>query len=169
MSILVYQTYEFRKYLLNHSVKRVWFYLKAPLSHISYVCEIDPARTRRPGDPPLPEDGTGNKLFNDRHPSWARNDFAYRVRSVRRLPEAVSLTVMKRVYGIGIAPRGMIYTPEKMLRNVPLDSMELLWHVEEDTLAALASDDGGRGHTELESRGVKDHKVSSYVTGNGCA
>ena len=113
-------------------MKRVWFYLKAPLSHISYVCEIDPARTRRPGDPPLPEDGIGNKLFNERHPSWARNDFAYRVRSVRELPEPLSLAVMKQVYGVGIAPRGMIYTPERMLQDVPLHSMKLLWRIEED-------------------------------------
>ena len=158
MSVLVSQTYEFRKYLLNTSVKRVWFYLKAPLSHISYVCEIDPARTRRPSDAPLPEDGVGNKLFNERHPSWARNDFAYRVRSVRELPEPLSLAVMKQVYGVGIAPRGMIYTPEKMLRDVPLDSMRLLWRLEEDDLTPSRIRED-TGHTAGESRDATDDEV----------
>lgn len=47
------KTFEFRKYPFPRSVQRIWFYRTAPHSSIAHVCEISPARTRRPGDPPL--------------------------------------------------------------------------------------------------------------------
>ncbi|KZT65893.1 hypothetical protein DAEQUDRAFT_676010 [Daedalea quercina L-15889] len=125
-------TYEFCHYRLNASVRRVWFYLKVPLSHISYVCNVDLVHTHLPGDPPLPEDGRGNKEFNERHPNWASNGYAYRICSVRRLQSPVSLEMLKKVYGIGIAPRGMIYTPVKLPHEMPLDGQELLWCNMED-------------------------------------
>jgi hypothetical protein len=68
------KNYEFQRYLIPNSVKRIWFYLNAPPSHIAYVCEVDPARTRHLGDKPLVEDGLGNKEFNGRHKDWDRYD-----------------------------------------------------------------------------------------------
>ncbi|KAH9925491.1 uncharacterized protein B0H18DRAFT_1008700 [Fomitopsis serialis] len=91
-----------------------------------------PARTRCPGDPPLPEDGIGNRRFNERHPDMDRWDFAYRVRSVRQLRSPVSLEMLMKKYGVGIAPRGMIYTPVKLLEDVPWLSQNLLWSDVED-------------------------------------
>jgi len=132
--VLREKTYEFRRYRIKDSVKRVWFYLKAPLSHVSYVCEIDPARTRRPGDPPLPEDGIGNRRFNERHPDMDRCDFAYRIRSVHQLRSPVSLEMLKKTYGVKIAPRGMLYTPVKLLEDVPWLSQNLLWSDVEDRI-----------------------------------
>ncbi|GAM85034.1 hypothetical protein ANO11243_030370 [Dothideomycetidae sp. 11243] len=64
------KTYEFRKRRLADSVKRIWFYRTAPYSSIEYVCEIEPARTRNEGDPPLPEDGLGNHEYNTGHQDW---------------------------------------------------------------------------------------------------
>ncbi|GJE98322.1 hypothetical protein PsYK624_145500 [Phanerochaete sordida] len=61
------KTYEFRRYGIAASVKRVWFDLNAPFSHIAYVSEIDPARTRNPGDEPLDSMGLVTKEFNERH------------------------------------------------------------------------------------------------------
>lgn len=127
-----------------------------PKGAISRTCEIDTARTRRPGDAPLPEDGVGNTLFNERHPSWARNDFAYRVRSVRELAEPLSLAVMKQV---NIAPRGMIYTPEKVLQDVQLDSMKLLWCLGEDAHNTL----DGCSRAAKDSRGVTDNDVCPFA------
>ena len=113
------KTYEFRRYLISPSVKRIWFYLNAPLSHIGYICEIDSARTRNLGDEPLPDDGLGNKEYNSRHKDCDRYDFAYRVKSVWRIQEPITLAVMKKKFGIKIAPRGLIYVPPKMAVEVP--------------------------------------------------
>ncbi|KAI0746079.1 hypothetical protein C8Q76DRAFT_790380 [Earliella scabrosa] len=86
------KTYEFRRYRILDSVKRIWFDLNAPRSSaIVYICDIDPApRTRNPGDPALPEDGAGNREFNTRHRDWDKYDFAYRVLQV--LPTLLVLT-----------------------------------------------------------------------------
>ncbi|KAL4779724.1 hypothetical protein BJX76DRAFT_361506 [Aspergillus varians] len=64
------KSYEFKKYCLEPSVKKIWFYQTAPLSSITHVCETLPARTRKPGDTPLDEDGLGNAEFNGRDKDW---------------------------------------------------------------------------------------------------
>ena len=78
----------------------------SPMSSIEYICEINPTRTRKPEDEPFPEDGLGNNI---RRKDWDRFDYAYRVRSVRRLKESIRLTEMKKVYGMKIAPRSLVY------------------------------------------------------------
>ncbi|EPQ51366.1 hypothetical protein GLOTRDRAFT_108245 [Gloeophyllum trabeum ATCC 11539] len=113
------KTYEFRRYRINPSVQRVWFYVNAPFSHIAYICEIDPARTRNEGDEPLPENGLGNREFNERHKDWEGYDYAYGVRSVRKLREVIPLKRMQSDFGVRCAPRGLIYTPTKILAEVP--------------------------------------------------
>src|ERR1700761_2474583 len=102
------KTYEFRRYKISPSVKRIWFYLNAPRSAIAYVCEIDPARTRNAGDSPLPEDGIGNYEFNIRHRDWERYDYAYRVWSVRVLVKPIDLRTMRERYNMKGAPRGLV-------------------------------------------------------------
>jgi predicted transcriptional regulator len=121
------KTYEFRRYHIASSVQRVRFYLNAPFSHIAYICEIDPARTRGTGDEPLPEDGLGNKEFNERHKDMFRYDFAYRVQSTYRLVEPITLAEMKARFGIKCAPRGLIYTPESIKKVVEWRGQECIW------------------------------------------
>ena len=115
---------EFRRYLILPSVKRIWFYLNSPLSHIGYSCELDIARTRNPGDEPLPEDGLGNKEYNSHHKDCHRYDFAYLVKSVWRIQEPITLAVMKEKFGFKIAHRGLIYVPPKMAVEVPREDQE---------------------------------------------
>jgi hypothetical protein len=131
------KTYEFRRYRIAASVRRIWFYLNAPRSAIAYVCDIDPARTRNPGDAPLPEDGLGNSEFNARHRDWDKYDFAYRVRSVRQLCIPITLAGMKERYGIKGAPRGLVYVPPSMFEDVRLDAQKLLWSADHDDAACL--------------------------------
>ncbi|KAK7438458.1 hypothetical protein VKT23_018071 [Stygiomarasmius scandens] len=129
------KNYEFRRYLIAPSVCRIWFYLKAPLSHIAYICEIDPARTRNfaAGDDPLEENGLGNKQFNEvRDGDWERVDYAYGVRSVYKLREPISLHDMKEKYGFKMAPRGLVYVNEEIKRNVIWDEQICLWTEEID-------------------------------------
>ncbi|KZT19413.1 hypothetical protein NEOLEDRAFT_969146 [Neolentinus lepideus HHB14362 ss-1] len=121
------KNYEFRRYFINPSVKRIWFYLTAPFSHIAYICEIDPARTRKAGDELLLEDGLGNKEFNERHADWTGYDYAYRVRSVRRIAEPVALQMMRDVYGMKSAPRSLVYAPPKLLRDLQWMEQTLVW------------------------------------------
>jgi hypothetical protein len=58
--------YEFRKYRLKPSIKRIWFYRASPHSSITHISEILPALARHP-EAPLKEDGIGNAEFNNRH------------------------------------------------------------------------------------------------------
>jgi hypothetical protein len=113
------KSYEFRSYRLQQTVKRIWFYRVAPHSRIEYVCEIEPAVSRKDGDPKLPEDGLGNKEFNEFHKDWDRNDFAYKILSVYQLDEPISLAALKKDYGVGGAPQRMVYTPASLLDSVP--------------------------------------------------
>ncbi|KAJ4465418.1 hypothetical protein C8J55DRAFT_609668 [Lentinula edodes] len=79
-------------------LKRIWFYLNAPHSAIADIWGIDPARTRSLDDDPLPEDGLGNREFNTSHEDWDRYDYAYRVKSVRKLNAPLSLRAMGELY-----------------------------------------------------------------------
>lgn len=120
------KNHEFRKYLIAPTVERIWFYLNAPLSHIAYICEIDPGRCRNPGDVPLTEDGLGNKEFNERHKDWDKYDFAYRIRSVYKIRKPIRLQDLKSHYGIKGAPRGLVYVPEKIFEEVRWNAQELI-------------------------------------------
>ncbi|KAI9670318.1 MAG: hypothetical protein M1831_006532 [Alyxoria varia] len=105
------KNHEFCKYLITPTVERIWFYRIAPHSSIEYVCECEPARTRNPEDLPLPEDGLGNKDFNEHDPSYEGYDYAYKILSVYRLGEAVTLEKLKEEHEFKSAPRGMRYVP----------------------------------------------------------
>lgn len=114
------KTYEFRKYHISKAVKRVWFYVTAPESRITHICEIAEARTRKTGDEPLPLDGLGNKEYNERHPDWNGYDFAYEILSVYELKEPIALEAMKRTHGFKGAPRGLVYATLGMIKDFPL-------------------------------------------------
>jgi hypothetical protein len=113
--------HEFRRYRISPTVKRVWFYVTAPESQISHICEISEAKTREQGDEPLPETGLGNKEFNERHPEWEGSDFAYEVKGVWELRKKLTLNGLKEEYGFKAAPRGLLYVTPEMMRNVKLE------------------------------------------------
>jgi predicted transcriptional regulator len=113
--------HEFRRYRISHTVKRVWFYVTAPESRISHICEISEAKTREEGDEPLPETGRGNKEFNERHPDWEGSAFAYEVKGVWELRKKLTLKELKGEYGFKAAPRGLVYVTPEMLRDVKLE------------------------------------------------
>ena len=115
------KTYEFRKYLLSNNIKRVWFYVTAPECRISHICEINPARTRTSKDGPLPLNGLGNKLFNERHPDWDGHGYAYEIKSVYELREPLTLAMLREQYGLKGALRGMRYVTPEMMTAVPLE------------------------------------------------
>ncbi|KAJ5833297.1 hypothetical protein N7474_001608 [Penicillium riverlandense] len=120
------KNYEFRKYRINASVQRIWFYRTAPHSSITHICEILPAATRNPGDALLAEDGLGNVEFNTRDPEWDGYEFAYKIVSVYELCEPVSLQDMKGRYGFKAAPRGLVYLPESIRGSVDWKMQKLV-------------------------------------------
>ena len=128
------KNYEFRRYLIQPSVQRVWFYLNAPFSHVAYICEVDRARTRNEDDDPLIEDGLGNKEFNQRYPDWDNYDFACRVRSVYRLRKPVALQELKSRYGMKGAPRGLVYVPGKLLEDIVWSDQERITPFDDEVL-----------------------------------
>ena len=111
------KTYKFRKYRLEPSVKRIWFYRTAPLCNIAHICEIAPAQSRNPDDSPLEENGLGNREFNTRH-EWKEYDFAYKVISVYAIKEPLLLKDLMGRYGMNSAPRGVVYLPTSISEHV---------------------------------------------------
>lgn len=118
--------YEFRKYRLKPSVKRIWFYRTAPHSSITHVCETMSARTRDPGDLPLDEDGLGNAEFNNRHKDWDGYDFAYEMVTVYELKRPITLKEMKEKHGFKAAPRGLVYLPKSISDTVNWQQQKLV-------------------------------------------
>ncbi|KAF6819733.1 hypothetical protein CSOJ01_01140 [Colletotrichum sojae] len=111
------KNYEFRKYNMS-GVERIWFYRSSPHSAMTHVCEVSPAATRNPGDAPLPEDGLGNKEFNERDPEWDGYDFAYRVNSVYEIDapggKGITLAQMKSEFGMKCAPQSRCRLPRSI-------------------------------------------------------
>ncbi|CAI0654417.1 unnamed protein product [Colletotrichum noveboracense] len=116
------KTYEFRKYNME-GIKRIWFYRTAPHSAITHVCEVSPAATRNPGDQPIPENGLGNKEFNDRHSDWNGYDFAYRINSVYQINtpdgQGIMWPQMRDEHGMKIHPRGRVRLPASIAEQYP--------------------------------------------------
>jgi predicted transcriptional regulator len=115
------KTFEFRKYRIAENVQRVWFYITAPESRISHICDIAAARTPTEGDEPLPLNGLGNKEFNERHADWDGYDYAYVIKAVYQLTVPIELKVMKEKYGWKGAPRGLVYVSPEMAQAFPLE------------------------------------------------
>lgn len=115
------KNYEFRKYCLKPSVKRIWFYRTAPHSALTHICEILPARSRNAGGPPLEENGLGNSEYNNRHQDWDGYDFAYQITSVYELRTPISLAEMRAPHRFKAAPRGLVYLPQAMGESI-------VWH-----------------------------------------
>jgi hypothetical protein len=113
--------HEFRRYRIPNTVKRIWFYVTAPESQISHICEISEAKTREEWDHPLPEQGLGNKEFSERHVDWQGYDYAYEVMGVWELRRKVWLRELKERYGFKGAPRGFVYVTPEMMRDVVLE------------------------------------------------
>jgi predicted transcriptional regulator len=114
------KTFEFRKYRMSQDIKRVWFYVTKPESRISHICDIGVAKTRNPGDAPLPLTGLGNKEYNERYPDWDGYDYAYEITTVYELAVPLELKVMQEKYGWKGAPRGMVYVSDEMKKDYPL-------------------------------------------------
>ncbi len=112
------KTFEFRKYRIADSVKRIWFYRTAPYSSIEYVCEILPVRTRNPGDEPLPDHGLGNQEYNNRDKAWEGYDYAYQILSVYQLAHPLTMAQLRAEHGMKSAPRGLVYTPASITEAV---------------------------------------------------
>ena len=113
------KSYEFRRYRLNTSIERIWFYRVAPHSSVEYICEIEPARTREKGDEPLEENGLGNWEYNTGHEDWEGYDYAYKIKSVYQLHEPITLQTLQVKYDFKSAPRGWKYTPKSLVDSVP--------------------------------------------------
>jgi predicted transcriptional regulator len=120
------KNYEYRKYRLRLSVKRIWLYRTAPHSSIMHVCETLSAQTRNSGNLPLDKNGLGNCESNTRHKDWDGYDFAYRMVTVRELRQPITLKEMKEKHDSRITPRGLVYLPKSMNDSVDLKEQKLV-------------------------------------------
>ncbi|RSL57324.1 hypothetical protein CEP53_006526 [Fusarium sp. AF-6] len=119
------KTYEFRKYNMA-GVKRIWFYRTAPHSAITHICPVDEAVTRNPGDEPLPEDGLGNREYNEKHADYEGYDYAYRIKEVYEISvegnKGITWAMMRDEHGMKIAPRGRVTVPDSMRAQYPISN-----------------------------------------------
>ncbi|EER42227.1 conserved hypothetical protein [Histoplasma capsulatum var. duboisii H88] len=58
------------------------------------------ARTRKPGDRPLDDDGLGSAEFNGKRKDWDGCDFAYEMVTVYKLKRPITLKEMKDKHGL---------------------------------------------------------------------
>lgn len=128
--------HEFRKRLYPSTVQRIWFYETAPISAITYICDVGRAIIR----PPQPLSPThsgqtewmlkthrvGNSGFNNYEVDFAGYDYAYPIKSCWRITRPVSLLQLK-AHGIKGAPWGMVYVSESLMENVKWNEQELIW------------------------------------------
>lgn len=122
------KTFEFRRKAYPSTVTRVWFYEIAPISAVTYICEVDKANVRTRENPnPIPEDGVGNAEYNAFHADWDGYDYAYRVRSCRKLKQPVTLANLRQRYGLGGAPRSLVYVPDTLKDDVDWRAQDLVW------------------------------------------
>jgi hypothetical protein len=75
-------------------------------------------------DVPLPENGIGNKEFNEWHEDWEGYDWAYKIRSVFKIREPVTLEVMREKLSFKSAPRVFVYVPQNMKADIPWEKQE---------------------------------------------
>ncbi|KAI8711545.1 hypothetical protein NCS52_01418300 [Fusarium sp. LHS14.1] len=119
------KTFEFRKYNMA-GIKRIWFYRTAPHSAITHICPVDEAATRNPGDEPLPEDGLGNKEYNEKHVDYEGYDYAYRIKEVYEINaegvKGITWEMMRDEHGMKIAPRERVTVPVSMVAQYPLEN-----------------------------------------------
>ncbi|KAK4096831.1 hypothetical protein N658DRAFT_501130 [Parathielavia hyrcaniae] len=156
------ENYEFRKYCLKPSVKRIWFYRTAPHSALTHICEILPARTRNPGDTPLEDNGSGNAEFNNRHKDWDGYDFAYKIVSVYELREPISLTAMIGEYGFKAAPRGLVYLPQSVAKRVAWREQNIVIGKEKARDVGVWGRGRGRGRGRFGRARYLDTEAGNY-------
>lgn len=112
------KNYEFRKYNMP-GVQRIWFYRTAPHSAITHICPVNEAVTREDGS--LPEDGLGNKEYNEGHPDYEGWDYAYRINEVYQINTAITLEMMKNEHGMKGAPQSRMRVPVSMKAQYRLE------------------------------------------------
>ena len=97
------KNHEFRKYLPNEPVEKIWIYVPSPICELKYIATV--------GKPVIyPEkiaiDGFGNKEFND---GQKKAKFAFPILHLYEISEAISLSRLKIDFNFS-PPQSYIYT-----------------------------------------------------------
>ncbi|KAF5689881.1 hypothetical protein FDENT_4195 [Fusarium denticulatum] len=97
-------------------------------SAITHICPVNEAVTRNSGDAPLPEDGLGNKEYNDKDADYEGYDFAYQINAVYEIQaeggRGITWAMMRDEHGMKIAPRGRVRVLESMIEQYRLEDQK---------------------------------------------
>lgn len=127
--------HEFRKYLMQDIVY-LWFYQSKPKhgkepveglsQHITHVCHIDKITNRNDAIwENLPRQGNGNHEYNSRASDWEGYDYAYRIRSVYKIKEPISVEQMQSLHRIR-PPQGRLILPRSIKDQHPVNQQSLV-------------------------------------------
>jgi hypothetical protein len=114
------KNYEYRKYLLNSSIKRLWLLENPPVSAITTVLYIGPARL--PGEVKDPS-GVGNNDFDQ---GLKTSKYGYPILGVKTLPIPVTTEYAKTVFNYEF-PTSHFTPPQWLLDNFPESSLCTIW------------------------------------------
>ncbi|KZV74835.1 hypothetical protein PENSPDRAFT_748940 [Peniophora sp. CONT] len=110
--------HEFKKYLINNDVKRVWFYSSKPVQALRYIAVI--SKGKAPGEID-DEHGEGNHEFNKQ-----KSGFAYEINELYEMKRPIPLEELKSKYKTTY-PQRFVYVPPKLLEDIKMEEQTRLF------------------------------------------
>lgn len=118
------KTHEFRRYSIPESVRRVWFYVMAPVQELQYIATI--GRERRPGQIDEADKGVGNLEFND---GKLDANYAYKILQLYELEDPFTFYELKEYEFLRAPPPTAKYqwVKEGMLKHIKWDEQKRIF------------------------------------------
>jgi len=120
------KNYEYRKYQLPSTTRRIWFYEISPIDALTYVAEI--GEVRYPGEVQDPS-GLGNEDFDA---GIKESKFGYPILSLYVLKQPLSASQLWKDHQIEV-PHRYCSLPSSIFTSIPYDSFVKLFHIADGT------------------------------------
>jgi len=111
------KNHEYRKYLINKDIQRMWFYVTAPVSAVTYIAVI--SRGKAVGEVE-DEVGLGNAEFNA---GLKVSKFGYEIKELYKVTVDLSSANLKKEYSVA-PPMRYTYIPQVLFDAVPWAEQE---------------------------------------------
>lgn len=112
------KNYEFRKYIPQKGVERLWIYTSSPVRKLEYMAVIDKIVTY---PDKITEEGFGNTEFNNGEKEAIH---AYHIGELYKLKDGLTLDKLKKEYNF-TAPQSFVYLASNEKLKKELENVEL--------------------------------------------